>query len=601
MQLWVSPSLRQILPHLPPTDVRALMQSVGLPPHAALEELIERLAQPERVAAAVETLPGEERQVFGAWLLRSGLIAHEDIHRLPRFASAVNRLAQAGLVFLLRSDYYRPSFVLPAECATPLFEALAPARDADLAAEARTPRPSDRAEEWSPFLHDVFQVVAYADRQPIPITQQHYVYKRAEAKLLSWMWDKRGGEPERHRFAAALQFAQLKGLLTLHGEARELVPTASAAEYWHKPVAERAQDWLQFAAGTPAHQSLGPLLIWLAAGLEPDQWLDRAKLEAFLRARKVRPEVVRQLPEAWARLLAAGAWEEEAGRGRLTDAAYYAYHGRWSPTRPRSAIVQPTGEVLVPPEVPYAERWQWNRLATPQHTDRMWVLQIDRGAVERALDLGFELESYLEAVASLSRTELSPNLVANVRDWFRQLGRHRWVEALILHSQSAEDSAHAERILGALAVRRLSPADLVIRRDGLHEASERLRRAGIWIRDVVETPGLPEPPPLAAAAAPTAPQLVWLGYNQVLVPKLHEALAYHPVSELERLLGEAIRHESPVDVQYFPTGRREVLVETILPTFLNRGWLQGIRLPAKTGVTVHLTQILGLAPAHRCG
>lgn len=598
MQLWVGPTLKQILPMLSPAELRRLAEAAEVS-STNREELERRLSDQSYIAKTVRRLSTDERQLLAHWLMRGGLSALDDLQPARAFGSLVAKLARAGLAYLLRSDYYRPLFTLAAEATTPLWEAVNPAQKARLAAPERSPRQAQSITEWSPFFHDVFQLVAAADRQPIQVTQQHYVYKRVQTKLMQWLWEKGNGERQHYRFAIALQFAQVYGLLALDPDLRELVPNSEGERYWEKPFEERVQDWFQFAASIPSHQHLTPVLIWVAAGLEPDQWLDFSQLEQFLRQHKVRPEHLRQLPEVVARLSAAGIWEERARLGRLTDEAYAAWHGRWERPRPSAAIVQPTGEVLVPPETPFRERWLWNRLANPLRSDRVWVLQIDRAAIERALDFGYDQARYLAAVAKLCRTELASNLVANIQDWFRQMDRHRWIEALLLHSNSPEDSQAVERHLKDLVVRRLSERDLILRHDASAQATERLRRAGIFIRDKVELPSLPAAAPNKPAAWPTqlAGLPLWQGYSQVVVPNLDESLALYSLPELERQLSEAIRRQASLVVQYFLPGRREIRRDTIVPTQLSRGWLQALTLPARTGLTVHVTQILGLGPA----
>lgn len=597
MILELGPRLKAVLDHLSEPDLARLGKNFHLSgKERDRDTLYQRLTDPQHLHDLFARLSAQTRETLAGWLLFGAVVSPDHLHLLPHFWQAEKELEATGLMYLLRSGYYRQVYAIPAEFCAPLWEWLdIGAAAGELTADHRSERTETVLGPWFPFLHDVFQMVSFARTDPILLTQQMTVYRRIENKLLTRLWPM-NKDAARGRVVHCLQFAQAQRMLRFDHITRTLeVDEETAQRYWNGTDPERFADWIRFGCEVQGPTAQRQILLALASRIEPDQWLDYEALSRWLADRHIafsNRGAERSL--MLDRLIQLGIWEDDRVRGRLSDHAYAAYREQYLATREGQSIVEPTGDVLVPLETPYAQRWIWDILTTPVRSDRMTLLRIEPAAVEKALDHGIAAaDDYLGRVKPLVKTPLPDNLAANVRDWYRQLTRHRWVEATLLHSANESDSQMAEASLGDFVIGRLSPLDLIVPGDQVGRATAHLRRQGMLLRDKIERPGEQRSQDQEPFGDPFDLSAL-LGFTSVTLPQAIPGLATKSPKEMERILMEAIHHQRQVVVQYYPYGTEQPIVEAIQPASLNRGWVQGWRVSNRQIVSMSLHQITAI-------
>ncbi len=456
----------------------------------AFQKMKSRLTNPVYIAEALHALSPEEHEILTHWMLRT----REDLTFPPITTESValamtGKLGHRGLMYQIQTPYGWV-YTVPTELASPLLYAVLQHNQAitPMIAQRRTPRSVDTAPLWWSLVHNVFMILSHAKREPLPLAQQGYVYKRVTNKLVTKSWEHRN---DADVLEAAIYFARRLGLLVYPDQNyRTLQTDSNVQSFWQNSpeyILQIAKDML-VTHSSPMVQNL----LWTVLGhLEADQWIDLDGLNRWALKERiigyntyVRDYVVNEA-------VSLGLVELDQGLCRYTDVAYWGQRGRFESVEAESIVVQPTGEVLVPPSAPYADRWAVDNLATPVKWDRMGVYQIDRKSVETIIDQGIPLETYLDSWRGLSRTGIPANVQTNIRDWYRTLTRHRLLKATIIHSQDAAESSKIEQILTkAKEFRmRLSPHDLIISEPNLASVQKALERAGIPIPARVDTPG----------------------------------------------------------------------------------------------------------------
>lgn len=487
-------SLADILPMLSEEAWHTISSHTKIPykvdQPVPLKKLATRLSNPVYLADALHGLSSQENEIFERWMLG----ARED-YTVPAVGIGAAALATAaklgerGLLYQLQTPfgwYYAfPSEVIPG-----LLYILLKNRQAigPMLAPHRSSRSAELAPLWWSLVHNVFMVLSHAKREPLPLAQQGYVYKRVTNKLVSKSWEHL---KDSDRIDMAIYFARRLGLLGYQAEDyRMLAPTTNVLSFWQ----QSGEDILRIARNTIETRS-NPVIqniLWTVLGhLEPDQWMDLDALHRWAIQEKIAGYSVYTRDYLVNEAVALGILEIDKRFCRYTDVAYWGSRGRFETVEVESIVIQPTGEVLVPPSAPYADRWTVDALATPVKWDRMGVYQIDRKSVESIIDRGVSLEAYLAAWQGLSRTGIPANVQTNIQDWYRTLNRHRVLRATLIHSQDPVESTKVEQILKKAKQyhTRLSAQDLIISEASLAAVRKALERAGIPLSASVDTPG----------------------------------------------------------------------------------------------------------------
>lgn len=143
-------------------------------------------------------------------------------------------------------------------------------------------------------------------------------------------------------------------------------------------------------------------------------------------------------------------------------------------------IVQPDFEVLVPPEVPYADRWVLAGFAELLHHEDLWSFRLTRGKLEAAAEQGTapgEIIAWLDARAAGGLPE---QVRQSLRQWASGIGRTRLAEVLLLScagEREAEDIAAHPRLQDI--VTRIGPLHYMVRPEAAGQLRKELAAAGM--------------------------------------------------------------------------------------------------------------------------
>lgn len=274
--------------------------------------------------------------------------------------------------------------------------------------------------------------------------------------------------------------------LLQRGPERTIEASLDVEDFFAHGLSEILSRYLQFALehGTPFQL----ITIALAALLAPDEWLDTEVLLKWAKGQRLPGAFdLYSLSYFLDHLVQLGIWEKHNKfLGRLTNPYYFGWiRHEFEPLSDQTLVIEPTGEVLVPPNTSLSTLWDLDGMAEIKKYDQMRVYHINRHSITTAVLDGWDPDTYLQRLQDMSRVPIPSNLEHNIRDWFRQLTRHSVIHATILHSATAEDSYNAERILGPLIIKRLSPTELIVNRADLKGITQALDKSGIPLIPIV--------------------------------------------------------------------------------------------------------------------
>ncbi|MCY0878340.1 MAG: helicase-associated domain-containing protein [Firmicutes bacterium] len=560
-------SIGEILGHLTADDLAqlaAMLKTSGTSP----EELALALLHPQRIEAMLEDASADLRAALGYWIANRGVWTHAQ--RDARIAHGMQELAAWGYCFAVHYGPYPSVPVTPWELLPRLLPKLWDLPWERLTVKA-SPRSSEVAPLWTPLTHDLFVVLSYARREPLLLTTHGEVYQRIRNKLEKLLWPRPEVNP-----GATLQYLigllQRVDLLWVQDEPYSLEVSANAEALLDLPP-WRFFQWLGQYWFDPLH-TVWPQLIWvsLLSLIAPDQALKLPDTLQWLKSHGW-SGVANQhsLQYALSELAVFDLLDlkSSAEAMRLSDWAYDAMNGRFEAPEPRQIIVQPNGDILVPPQVPLGERWALDGLATRAKSERVMIYRLDAQAVKYGIQRGLTAAEHLKALEALTAYPIPDNVRANLEDWYRQYGRHRIVEATLIHSQSPDDSANVERLLGGDALGRLSPTDIVIRADRVKEVLKSLEKAG--------QPMLPDVARPSEAAAS-----VHLRTSRIRDEETAWSFSLWRRSEkpssahetLKKQLSDAIRRGTGVRLTYRVDNRGSTQTETVVPVMAETDWIQ---------------------------
>ncbi len=600
--LSIGPSLAQVIARLPEDEFARLLKNLGLPPGPAdRSSASERITDISRIDAQLDRLNAESRQFLSDLLLSGGYLSWSAAGKRPTTREALAELDATALVYHVEDQYFGHQIALPQEFADVLWKRLLAGESQSLVAATTTPRREQVVYDASPFFQDLYQLLSYARQEPLPLTLQGNVFKRVETKMVQKFWP--GADRGLERIQHLEHFAQLHSLLEYAQDQRcLLVAEDQAHQFFSRTPGERHQAWFDYGFHSLSSSNLPQLLAAFAACLAPEQWLDMEKIPVWLTEHGVVPPGAHvNLSLHATRLQDVGIWEGDRRRARLTDAAYFAANaGLAHPVRGQ-ALVQPTGEVMVPPESPWEERWAWDAIASLVRCDRMTVYRITKEGLERALDLGRQFPDVLRLMSDMSKSPLPANVRSNLEDWHLQLTRHRILEVTLVHSQSAADSNEIESALGPSVLFRLSSTDLVIPPASGPAVIRTLNRAGIAMRNRIERPGRPRADAQAEGSwfSYASPGLRMSDGHQIVAAHLIATLPELPdYQQIEAVVTSAIHHRRAIAVRHWPPGHGAVVEQELVPYQMQSGWLQGTLVGTPRLVNIFFQSILAAKEVH---
>ncbi len=570
-------SLSKVVSKLKESDLGHFYQMTNLKTPVDLPQLAARLTSPEYITEMLKELTRPERQQLSHWILQGREDMLIPVSMVgPSRHGLITKLGQWGIVYQVQTHPQSWVYVIPHELVGPLLEFLAirPSKALqEITHPESSPRESSESPVWWSLIHDFFMVLSHARRDPLLLTQEGRVYRRVLTKLGQKSWHK----GQLHTVESTIYAASGLGLLFTGTNQSVLSVSRKAGEFWQLG-ANRIFGVMEQYLATYYGMVLQKLLWTLAGHLEPDQWLDLPKMKSWAQHQKATGLKVYNIDTFVNFTTELGLTEKNGSLLRLSDAAYWAWRRRYEPTETQAVVIQPTGEVLVPPNTSYYDRWIVDQHASPVKWDRMAVYRIDRESVADSIQRGISVDNYISQWTHISRTKIPGNVEANVRDWYRALGRHRMVRATLIHSVDSVESHQIEQVLGKSEpfLERLSPQDLIIDDTRLDAVKKSLEHAGIAMLPSVYAPGATRlsnseySEPYAANQPPVDPPLLAVEVPEALL------LATMDGYTVQRVLHNALANQQVITVYFKEPQETKAKTITVISGYITQGTLQGV-------------------------
>lgn len=566
------------------TDRQALAQRWAPQGQGDAAHLAEALANPERIARSVKEADARALRLLSLIWLAGGQASWESVQRLhPEVLSALVPCAQAGLLVQLRVDYYHQVLAIPDEVQNVVARLVMEPR---MRAFGEGKTDLSRVSAW-PWASDLFRFISHLRWQGGPLTQQGELYKRTKTQIMQGLWPQQALPPD-ERLTVLLTFADWARLIRIDRLQRQIDVTTEAPDFFRRPPAERETLWQQHWEDVQVPSvTLGPVLWQCFLLLPPGTGVSMEHLISLLaESDLISLPRIRSSVASFITLAERHGWLHADG-----DLWYLSARSTREQSGPSEAVVQPTGEVIVPVETPLAVLWEAETVLSLKKADVIWTYRFDTDALERALMAGLTPEQAISRLKNLSRVELPENIVAEIHDGWRKASRARVLEATVVWGHTREMTDVLAETLGPLVLERLSDQVLVVSlADGL-PAVERLRRQGYLVRSRVESPGRPMSRSLVE---PFDNEYRYRPQIQASLPGGGTMLpggASGP-NDITVMIQEAMSRGGSLHLEVVPVGQSHSIPLVITPVNLQGGYVTGISVSeGHQPVVLHLQQI----------
>jgi hypothetical protein len=325
------------------------------------------------------------------------------------------------------------------------------------------------------LAHAVFHSLVYFDQNEIKLTKNGTLHKRQLQKwieLLPLQKEKLEGCGIKYAYAdiypasiavaldmmTRIQLLDQKGEeLTLSKENVRVWLMLSEAEqsirlygFW-KRVAFPKEVWLQHAVLLLERQ---PHDVWIRAeGIL--QWLRKYGILAKA-AVTDNEALLRMLEDQWVQPLIAFGWLEKGSDDSLKQLSTL-YRWKSQPLSPMVSsteneqllYVQPDFEVLVPPNVSFAVRWELSAIADYYESDPMSLYKLSKESMQRGLERGHNLDQTLTFLEQHAAYGVPDNVKLTLEQWAKPFGKARLIQALLLRCEDAGVANTIHKIAGA--------------------------------------------------------------------------------------------------------------------------------------------------------
>ncbi len=574
---WIR-SLTSILEQLSEPEQQELKHRLGTPQKPIEDTLLD----PERVAQVVRSLSQDGIHALKSWVIERGF--WRSIPHRSRLDTGVQELIKAGWVFETSYGPYQRHLIMPWELMPRVLPLLwdIPWDAITLPAE---PEPHIPAALWDPFWHDLFQILSFARVEPLLLTTQGDVYRRQKVKMEKLLWDRGPQSAEGAMVDYLLEILARQGLLASADHPFRYIVHEPSVESLFAKNARSRFAWLAEYVFDPGRQ-YWPVLLWVSlSSIAPDERaLNRGEAARWLQSLGVDGATTPYLmTEGLRHLILTGFWERSGDR--LSPTMRASLEGRFEEPEPGESLVQPTGEILVPPTVPLSERWAIDGLATRVRSDRVSTYRLDQEAVKRGVLRGLDATLHQRQLSAVTRTPIPDNVRVNLEDWYRAIGRHRILEVTLIHSGSTSDSHELESILGPEFLGRLSPTDIIIGHDRVKEVRKRLEKGGVPILPDVLTPSEPE-------------EDAWVerGVDARSLYELHlpDDSPRQDANEttLKARIHQALRSGSTLTLTFLAAGDSTARTEPVIPVSIEPRWIQAYLIRERRYVLIEWQRII---------
>ncbi|MCK9859715.1 helicase-associated domain-containing protein [Paenibacillus sp. ATY16] len=406
------------------------------------EAVIDRLSIEEavdRMDEATATVLRAFYNCFGA-----GPVSEERLFSLrQRFSGAEFRygmiqLQNAGIIFALRQGWGERLYAMPSDCFMqwhPYLFPLAPLLAANRSSEIWEQRQEEIA--LKPLGRQLLAVWAELARSGLGLTSKGILPKKTTARLtlavsitdedlLQAGWQQEDTDPYNPAVNFVLKLTGQLGLLA--AEEKQLKWQEDTLAAWFSEE-ELKREALLF------HWCLDELLkkkpaMWhimaLLTRLEPGAWYSEAAIAAQLPLLDMKGMEWEESRSACLNLLRGFGWMEFARAGdqrmlRWTMMPSSLDYGQRPQAKYEPIMIEPNGDLLVPPGCSYRVRWELELVADRKSDELLSVWQLTRSSIERAMTHGRSFASVINFLQSASGgVPIPPLLEASLADWGKQ-------------------------------------------------------------------------------------------------------------------------------------------------------------------------------------
>lgn len=574
---------------LPSAERTDLAKRFGLSPDP--EVLAQALAQRQHVQTTLSHLSDNARDLAQRLWFAGGQATVESVFQLPgALHHAVPELARAGLLVQLRIDYYHQVYALPIETQAgmvgPLIVPLLTAHATD------GQRPDVVVAPSSPvWMTDLLRLLSHIRWSGGPLTQQGELYKRVRNQIVATFWPQHPIAPDQ-RLNQLLEFSTWAQLVQADHLRRRLDVTTEAERFWDGTPGDRWQRWTQFWLEAKLPSLPLAHVVWDSLVYSPKSGrlaisglatlLSNTGLVAEGRARNIVSAAL-DMGQAY-------GWIEVSGKAAgVAPLALGAIYRKIAPSESTRAVIQPTGEAIVPVETPPALVWHAEETLSLKKADVVWTYQFDPHALERAVNIPISQTGALERLSALSRAPLPANVVAEIADGFSRASRVRVLEAVVVWAETPELTDILVQSLGPMVVERLADKVLTVSADDSQAVVDRLKHAGYAVRSAPERVGEPGS---YALVEPIELHYPYRSHILVSLPGLAPDPKFSNLPDITRRLQDAIRAAETLRIQYVSQGQNTSTEVGLLPLAIQDGMLGGIALNDHRPVRIPVKQIV---------
>ncbi|WP_426447270.1 helicase-associated domain-containing protein [Paenibacillus sp. S-38] len=453
-----------------------------------------------------------EREVLQAVVRRAAcepFDAHALERALPGHLSGAEAraglagLLRRGIVFAFRKTWGEHTYVLPADGFAMWQDLLFPGLEDALPADS-FPDADGLGGSGVGLSGELFGVLVAAAQTGLKLTKHGTLHKKQMAKLAESI----RLDPARLS-GAGLKYAygdtyplELAVLLDLAMRLGVLVP--GDEELFLQP--EGLQRWLALSAAEQDRvlyglwQRLGPpvgaplqhavrLLEKIPAGVWfPAEAAISALHHQGLTGTEAPAELAAGLRGQWIAPLTAFGWLEE-GRDPSGLTVYRWTAHPWNGGGDAEAspggedgrfMVQPDFDILVPPDVSQAVRWELACLADLASADHVSLYKLSRTSVRRALEQGRTADEICSFLQEHAMYGLPENVEHTLQQWAKPFGRTRFVQAMLLRCAEEETAEAVAKLPGAerYLLEQAGARDFIVEAGELKHFSALLEKAG---------------------------------------------------------------------------------------------------------------------------
>ncbi|WP_336772597.1 helicase-associated domain-containing protein [Paenibacillus sp. MMO-58] len=399
----------------------------------SIEEAVNRMD--EAAAAVLRAF----YNCFGA-----GPVSEERLFSLrQRFSGAEFRygliqLQNAGIIFALRQGWGERLYAMPSDCFMrwhPYLFRLDQLPAANRLSGLWEQRQEDMA--LKPLGRQLLSIWAELARSGLGLTSKGVLPKKTAAKLMHAVsitdadllqagWQQEETDPYTPAVSFALRLSRQLGIVATEGKQLRWQKDTLAAWFSEEELKREALLFLwcldELLEKKPAMWHVMALL----TRLEPGAWYSEADIADQLPLLDVEGMEWGESRATCLNLLRSFGWMELARTGdhrmlRWTMMPLFLDTGRRPSARPEPIMIEPNGDLLVPPGCSYRVRWELELVADRKSDDLLSVWQLTRSSIERAIINGRSVASVITFLQSASGgMPISPLLETSLADWEKQ-------------------------------------------------------------------------------------------------------------------------------------------------------------------------------------